>query len=104
MFLYCIASADAVKIGITTDVDSRLKALQTANPQTLKLVDALPMISKNKAKQVEQLIHKCFKKYRLKGEWFSMEILNLICFETQTIIQGDGGIHFNAELNAWGRR
>lgn len=55
-----------VKIGFATDVKDRVKTLQIASPERLRVIR---QIKGNIA--VERWLHKNFKKHRLNGEWFS---------------------------------
>ncbi|MCP4336644.1 MAG: hypothetical protein GY679_02205 [Mycoplasma sp.] len=63
-----------VKIGFSTDVNRRIKELQTSSPSKLKILKTFPGdISK------ERELHERFKEYRIKGEWFEL-VGNLKCF------------------------
>lgn len=56
-----------VKIGFATDVDDRLRALQTSHHSELELVNAI-----GGSYADENALHERFKAYRLKGEWFRL--------------------------------
>jgi len=66
-FIYFIQgeSGGPIKIGYTTDVQSRIRTLQTGYPDTLKLLLAIPGNFNN-----EQTLHFELKEYRVQGEWF----------------------------------
>jgi hypothetical protein len=65
-YVYFIASGTkAIKIGWAGSVQKRLKLLQTGNPETLTLIATC-----EGDVTLEQLIHKKFARYRLRGEWF----------------------------------
>lgn len=66
-FIYFIQGecGGPIKIGYTTDLENRIKKLQTGYPDRLQLLLAFPG-----NKQFEQAIHKQFEQYRLNGEWF----------------------------------
>lgn len=98
-FVYFISNDNAVKIGITRNVQVRLYDLQTANHQRLYLINAIPCDSTSKARKLERLFHIALRKYQKMGEWFSIEALEDIDFKTETIAWGDGGLHFTAELD-----
>lgn len=68
-------SGGAIKIGYSTDPESRLRALQTSYPDTLKILCLIPG---NERK--EKSYHDRFYKYRLNGEWFTPDkfILDVI--------------------------
>lgn len=55
-----------VKIGFTTDYQTRLKALQTGSPNVLEMVLVL-----KGGTAYEKVLHKKFKKYNFRGEWFT---------------------------------
>lgn len=56
-----------VKIGVTTDLPKRLKALQAANHVALKVLHAIPG-----DQGLEGQLHVRFRKYRQNNEWFAM--------------------------------
>jgi hypothetical protein len=63
--VYIIGDGHHVKIGYSTDVDARLRDLQTGNGRYLRLhriVDG--------GQKVEKWFHRKFKPQRLHGEWF----------------------------------
>lgn len=59
-----------LKIGKANDVDSRLHELQCACPFDLELRGKLACKGELHAFEVERDLHKTFKKYRRRGEWF----------------------------------
>jgi len=56
------------KIGITQNLDQRLKEIQANCPTQLRLVFSFPTVGQD----VERCLHKQFECYRLHGEWFSI--------------------------------
>ena len=56
----------AIKIGRSDNVQSRLKALQTAHSSELKLLLEIP----DCMPEMEQLLHARFAESRIRGEWF----------------------------------
>lgn len=99
MYVYFIVSKDALKIGVAKEIKHRLFALQTASPYKLKVINSIFHYSKDTALRMEKTFHKALRKYHLTGEWFSIDALNDIDFETKTIVWGDGGLHFTAQLD-----
>ena len=87
-FLYAIrsGSTSAVKIGITNDVQSRMKKMQTNNPLPLRLVT---MIAIPEAANAERHIHQYCARYHIRGEWFDIDhdsdVIALIERAVQTI-------------------
>lgn len=66
--VYFIQSGDdgPIKIGASMDPQSRLAALQTSNPQRLRLLGTIPG-----GHPKEKAIHLKLKAHRIQGEWFS---------------------------------
>ena len=54
-----------IKIGVTNNVKKRLSSLQAANPYKLKV-----LYSCEGSYPHEKVLHKFFKKYKKRGEWF----------------------------------
>lgn len=69
-FVYLIAGENRVKVGVSYDVEDRLKHLQCASGVTLRLVDKWPHFD---AIKVEREVHKRLQPYRQRGEWFAIE-------------------------------
>lgn len=67
-YVYFIKMGNAVKIGFSTSVGSRLKTIQTSCPEPAEVMLVLPG-----SQATEQFFHEHFSKYRLSGEWFSLE-------------------------------
>jgi len=55
-----------IKIGWAVDPHSRLRALQTGNPNLLHLIGVISASDKSS----ERFFHSKFKKQRIKNEWF----------------------------------
>lgn len=65
------------KIGISKNPEARVKALNTGNPEQLKLVHAY--LATDDGYKSESLAHAIFEEERLLGEWFDKTIdLNLL--------------------------
>ena len=60
-----------VKIGISNDVESRLKSLQTGSAYKLHLVDTFE--AGVEALKHESFIHDLYDDYRKMGEWFTFD-------------------------------
>jgi len=72
MYIYVIGTKEKQKIGFSGDVEKRLKSLQTGNPETLSVHHKIE-VPEERARLVEDKIHKEYAYLRIKGEWFSME-------------------------------
>lgn len=81
-FIYFILNkeSNAVKIGRAKDVEKRLKSLQTANCNELKLIKTIRVNGSLEAKELENSLHQKFDHLRLSGEWFKAKP-ELIDFE-----------------------
>ena len=69
MFLYFIKGGDAIKVGITENVEQRLTGIQVGNPAKVELLHSISM-SDEEARQAESEIHRMFIKTNLSGEWY----------------------------------
>jgi predicted GIY-YIG superfamily endonuclease len=79
-YLYVISNPDNKwKIGISHNVNKRLGALQSSNPDKLTLLAVYT--SDVFAKTMEQEAHKAFKKFHISGEWFDGNKLSLTRLE-----------------------
>lgn len=65
--LYVLSCGDKIKIGVTNNIENRLKSLQTGNPMPIKLEYIEERLNPEKA---EHYLHRCFQAKRVNGEWF----------------------------------
>ena len=78
-YLYAISGGEHLKIGVSTNPDARVKDLQTSNPEILKVVWRYYVGNhKGRAYNFERKLHKVCKKFRVRGEWFNPECLDLV--------------------------
>jgi hypothetical protein len=77
--VYFIHSKEArcLKIGISNNPEKRLQALQTGSPHKLEI---LKTQETNDARKLERELHETFADFRLNGEWFSDDVLELLDF------------------------
>lgn len=66
--IYFIRCGKFIKIGFSKNPATRLKELQTANPNKLVLVATMPGNL-----QTELSLHEIYKNKRVRGEWFKYE-------------------------------
>lgn len=81
-WVYFIQCGEYVKIGLSSNVESRLKALQSATPYPLKLLKKLPVPNMARA---EARLHRHFASVRHKGEWFRLtedDLWEVMSFES----------------------
>ena len=71
MFLYivCDASESVVKIGYSTDPESRCRSLQTGYPLPLRVYYTVS-VEESRVRSLERKIHFELGQYRTHGEWF----------------------------------
>lgn len=74
IYIYFITSNDEkfVKVGYTRDYKKRIKQLQTAQPQKLKILHILSTSDENYelVKKTEKFIHAHLMPVKSSGEWF----------------------------------
>lgn len=87
--VYLLRCNDEFKIGKANSVDTRLVSLQTGNSKYIQLLWKTEVSSESEAFKVENCLHKKFKKYRSRGEWFKIP--------SEVILQEFPGV----ELSDW---
>lgn len=85
-FLYMIGQGPegihgrmTVKIGIAADIDHRVSQLQIGNPFELEVLASWCFGSKDKARQMERELHAGLAKSRIRGEWFHVNPVGVMC-------------------------
>ena len=73
------------KIGITKDINKRIKQLQTGNPNIVDVVSFYEINNRELAYKVEADIKRVLKKYKIQGEWYLYESLDNDIFLQQCI-------------------
>lgn len=77
VYIMCLADGDGVKgpckIGITTNLASRLATLQTASHTKIVFLGSILMGPKHFARGFESVLHKLLAGKRTNGEWFDVE-------------------------------
>lgn len=74
-YLYVIGNdTNRQKIGISKDVDKRLKNLQTGNPDKLTIHYKIECPTIKHTLKLEKKIHSELSYKRLSGEWFNMTV------------------------------
>lgn len=71
-FLKTKNRAQLIKIGKAKDVAQRVAELQTGCPAGLELMATIRLHSDNHARHVEASLHRTFKRYRVRGEWYRL--------------------------------
>lgn len=80
--VYVLAAPDGLgktyfKVGWTTDIAKRIRALQTGCPLRIRHVWMLPLWSGGAAQSLEAILHQMLRPYHSHGEWFLMQTDNL---------------------------
>jgi len=70
-FIQQQGGSKCVKIGVTSNIEDRLKKLQTGSPYKLRVISKIIAKDKSHALYIEKSLHEQLSKYRLSGEWFS---------------------------------
>lgn len=63
-----------VKIGIGWDAKRRMTTIKTSCPIPITLTYAFTVPSRDDAQYIERIAHSTFKKFRLNGEWFQIDV------------------------------
>ena len=71
--IYFIKQGQYVKIGYTENLSRRVKELQTASPQPLKVLLTIPG-----SRETEKALHSFFSSKRVNGEWLHYGSLNKV--------------------------
>lgn len=70
--IYLIRAYDGkCKIGITKNIDKRIRQLQTGNPEILTIQS---QYLSEIASKIESVLHRMYRHKKISGEWFSLDI------------------------------
>lgn len=69
-FLRAKDNSQLIKIGKAKNVERRVAELQTGCHVPLVLMGSLPLHSEKHAEHIEERIHRHFRRYRVRGEWY----------------------------------
>lgn len=99
MFVYLIQNLETsnYKIGVSKNPNKRLKQLQTASGEELKLVATFETTN---ARKVESALHNQYSPYKTQGEWFNISLVEEVSFgeicskidENITYLRNNGNI------------
>ena len=68
-YVYIITDGEAVKIGQTKNLKSRISSIQTGNPRQIKVLQTIKVQDMD---SVEQSIHYHYRDYHKRDEWFDL--------------------------------
>ncbi|MGQ0836344.1 MAG: GIY-YIG nuclease family protein [Gammaproteobacteria bacterium] len=69
-FLRTCDNAQLIKIGKAKDVTRRVAEIQTGCPSKLEILGTIPLHSEKHAQHIEGRLHRAFKRYHVRGEWY----------------------------------
>ena len=69
--VYFLQDLNAYKIGITNNLEKRLKTLETGNPY-VRLITQSKWMSRDDALWLENALHVKYAHSRVRGEWFDL--------------------------------
>jgi len=70
-FIYFMQAGNAIKIGASGNLQERLVACQRSCPIEIKYI--YTENTSTKYRMIEHGLHKKFKKYRIRGEWYKAQ-------------------------------
>lgn len=77
--LYAISNGDSIKLGFSSNIKSRVKALQTGSDGDLKLLwKYYAGTNLQAAKDAERKLHRYCNEFRIRGEWFKSECIDKV--------------------------
>lgn len=91
LYLICPHGDRLTKIGITTNLDARLRQLQTAYPYPLHVAASWDYDFPEQSRYMERCLHRILEPWKTSGEWFEFEaaaVSQLIDFMRQ-----NSGVH-----------
>lgn len=87
--IYVIECREFVKIGITTNLEQRLKALEQANPFDLKTT-LFCETTWAEARRIEKLIHDSLAEHHHRLEWFRVESIVAVKLVQEALKESGG--------------
>lgn len=69
VYLIKLTGFNYYKIGITTNIKSRMASINTSLPFNIEVICTTENIE---ARDIEKSLHLKYKKFKIKGEWFSL--------------------------------
>jgi predicted GIY-YIG superfamily endonuclease len=78
-YVYAIGPTNGpIKIGFTNNLEARLRAIQTGNPEPIKLHYSIEFDTEKEMRLAEKKLHETLRHLRKKGEWFDLSPQNAI--------------------------
>ena len=95
-YVYAVQSGEFVKIGVSREPERRLVKLQADCPMEAKLLGVI-----EGGYKLEKVLHKRFRKYHARGEWFHMQGPVLAWAENLSNVSGKEKAAPDGALAAW---
>ena len=88
MYLYIIENVDngLVKIGYSLDPHRRCASLQTGSSAELRVAHTVA-VAEDRARLLEQQMHRDVGPYRVRGEWFSVPLTQAVALLEHCVIR-----------------
>lgn len=67
-----------IKIGYTSDIFNRLSQMEVSTPDELVVIRIIQTDSIETAKSLELHLHDTFRDFKIKGEWFELNLYGLL--------------------------
>lgn len=78
-WLYAITDGQDVKLGFSSNVQKRLKSLQTSQASELVVLwKFYTGRGRKTASNAEKCLHRFCKEFKIRGEWFSLDCMDLV--------------------------
>jgi len=75
-YLYALVAGPAVKLGFSSNINSRIKQVQTGQPHKLECVwRYYTGTNQAEAKKLESKLHRWCLKWKVRGEWYAIECM-----------------------------
>lgn len=84
VYLYAMAAGNEIKLGLSSQPETRKKDMQTGNAKEIELLWRLGPIDRKLAHKLEKQLHKKCKRFNVRGEWFTQACMDTVFrFELQ---------------------
>lgn len=78
-YLYAISNGREIKLGMSSNINGRLKALQTSSPSELVILWSYYIANTPAdAIKIEKMLHRACKESHIRGEWFTMDCMRTV--------------------------
>ena len=81
--VYFITDGNYIKIGMAASIPTRVKQLQTGNPNRLSVLYLIDAKTQHEAGKIERKYHELFKHKQKLGEWFDITEKDLLNSEKE---------------------